>query len=191
MALDSSLTNRLLKEGVVRDGHFVYRSGRHSSRLLDRDLLIADPTVASHFGYLIAKHYFRDHIETVATPSIWGSGLAQWVGYFLEPRAKVVEATVDERGIHIAPMLEPYVRGRRMLVVDNLVLTGDTMHSFLDYLHAEGAEIFGIATLWNAGEAVFNGIPLYALLNQIFPAYKPAECPACAEGLIPPTQVPY
>ena len=28
-----------------------------------------------------------------AVPSIWGAGLAQWVAYFLDPKANIVTAT--------------------------------------------------------------------------------------------------
>src|SRR3954447_27003906 len=86
--MDPTLLASLRDQGLLREGHFAFRSGRHSGGLLDRDLLLADPTIASHMGYMLAKRYFTEKIDTVAAPSIWGAGLAQWVGYFLEPRAK-------------------------------------------------------------------------------------------------------
>jgi orotate phosphoribosyltransferase len=91
--LDSAIISRLREDGLLREGHFRYESGRHGTALLDRDRLLADPRSASQMGYALAKAFFTDKIDTVAAPSIWGGGLAQWVAYFLEPRAKVVYST--------------------------------------------------------------------------------------------------
>src|SRR4051794_36104283 len=86
MAPDYSTIQDMIERGnMLCEGHFSFRSGVHSTALIDRDLLLADPGTASRFGYTIAKSFFTDHVEAIATPSIWGAGLAQWVGYFLEP----------------------------------------------------------------------------------------------------------
>src|SRR5690606_20103698 len=76
---DYTTIQDVLESGnMLREGHFAFRSGMHATALIDRDLLLADPGTASRFGYTIAKAFFTDHVDTVATPSIWGAGLAQW-----------------------------------------------------------------------------------------------------------------
>src|SRR5215217_8484464 len=119
MEIDPTILAQLRQNGLLREGHFAFRSGRHSAGLLDRDLLLADPLFASRMGYAIAKRFFVDHVETVATPSIWGAGLAQWVAYFLEPKAKVVDATPKAGDLTIAEELVDLIRGRRVLLLDN------------------------------------------------------------------------
>jgi adenine/guanine phosphoribosyltransferase-like PRPP-binding protein len=168
---------------MLREGHYSFRSGAHATALIDRDLLLADPSTASRFGYAIAKAFFTDHVDTVATPSIWGAGLAQWIGYFLEPRASVVDATLVETDLLIADKLIPFIENKRVLLVDNMVLSARTMTRFLHLLQELNAKPVGIATLWSAGQADISGIPVASLLNAIFPAYLPSECPACADGL--------
>ncbi|MGH2603408.1 MAG: hypothetical protein ACRDJ9_28990, partial [Dehalococcoidia bacterium] len=120
--LDHRILSDLKRQHLLRDGHFVLRSGHHSSGLLDRDRLLSDPVAASHMGYAIAKYFFTAHVETVAVPSIWGAGLAQWVAYFLEPKAYVVSATPTNGSITIASNLEDLIRDRRVLAVDNLII---------------------------------------------------------------------
>src|SRR5215212_1012099 len=105
MSVDPTILAQIRQNGLLKEGHFAFRSGRHSAGLLDRDRLLADPHFASRLGYAIAKRFFVDHMETVATPSIWGAGLAQWVGYFLEPKAKIVDATPKEGEATIAEEL--------------------------------------------------------------------------------------
>lgn len=184
MAPDYTTIQDMLERGnMLREGHFAFRSGVHATALIDRDLLLADPGTASRFGYTIAKSFFTDRIDTIATPSIWGAGLSQWVGYFLEPKAFVVDATLVGSDLSIAEKLVPLVQGRRVLLVDNMVLSGKTMTRFLHILRELEATPVGVATLWSAGKSSIGGVPVTSVLNAIFPAYAPDDCPACAEGL--------
>jgi orotate phosphoribosyltransferase len=174
----------MLERGnMLREGHFSFRSGAHATALIDRDLLLADPGTASRFGYTIAKAFFTDHVDTVATPSIWGAGLAQWVGYFLEPKASVVDATLVGNDLLIAEKLVPFIENKRVLLIDNMVLSGRTMTRFLHLIRELNAVPVGVATLWSAGQEEIGGLPVTSLLNTIFPSRQPAHCPACAEGL--------
>lgn len=190
--VDPTILASLRTNGLLREGHFAYRSGRHSSGLLDRDLLLADPTFASHLGYVLAKRFFTEHIDTIAAPSIWGAGLAQWVGYFLEPRAKIVYATPQSDGsLSIAEHLIPLIAGKRVLIVDNLVMTGETAGAFTRDIDALGATVLGIGTLWNAAEPEIEGHPVTGLLNGIYEAFPEGACPICSSNAGEPETVPY
>ena len=184
MSPDFTTIQDLLERGnMLREGHFSFRSGSHATALIDRDLLLADPGTASRFGYTIAKAFFTDHVDTVATPSIWGAGLAQWVGYFLEPKASVVDATLVGNDLMIADKLIPFIENKRVLLIDNMVLSGKTTTRFLHLIRELNAVPVGVATLWSAGQDEIGGLPVTSLLNAIFPAHLPSECPACAEGI--------
>jgi orotate phosphoribosyltransferase len=184
MSPDYSTLHDMLEQGnMLREGHFSFRFGAHATALIDRDLLLADPATASRFGYAIAKRFFTDHVDTVATPSIWGAGLAQWVGYFLEPKARVVDATLVGNDLSIAEKLIPLVENKRVLLLDNLILSGKTMTRFLHIIRELNAVPVGVAALWSAGQTEIGGMPVTSVLNAIYPAYLPDDCPACAEGL--------
>ena len=191
MGLDPSLVTQLVNDGILRHGHFAFRSGRHSNGLIDRDLLLADPAIANHFGYAIAKEFFTSHVETIAVPSIWGAGLAQWVGYFLEPKAKVVDATPTPGTLTIAEKLTPLIEGRRVLLVDNLIISGETMTAFLGVLDGLGATVIGIAALWSSAGSEIAGHTIYSTLNQHYPAWPEHTCPLCTEGQPPTEVIPY
>lgn len=191
-AFDRSLLSLLHGEGLLRDGHFAFRSGRHSAGLLNRDLLLADPMLASRLGYNLAKRFFTDHIDTVAAPSIWGAGLAQWVGHYLEPNAKVVYATPRPDGsLEIADYLIDHISGKRVLIVDNLVMTGETVARFTSTIDALGATVLGIGVLWNASVAEIGGHPVTGVLNDAYDAFLPEDCPICRAGGPAPETVPY
>ena len=191
MTLDSTILDYLSKDGLLRTGHFRFRSGRHSSVLLDRDRLLTDPVAASRMGYALAKRFFTDHVETVASPSIWGAGLAQWVAYFLDPKAKVIYATRRDDRLTIADNVAALVADRRILLIDNLVISGETLTAFARNIERHGGEIVGLGTLWNSAEPTIAGRPVFGLLNTRFDASLPQDCPRCLAGSAEAEDVPY
>jgi orotate phosphoribosyltransferase len=169
--------------GLVRDGHFELQSGLHSGVLLDRDHLLADPGFASHLGYVIAKRFFSAMVQTVAAPSMWGAGLAQWVGYFLEPKATVVFAPTVDGGFAIPESLKDDIAGRRVLLIDNLIFSGKTIVRFADAIEELGGEVVGAATLWTTADVTAAGKPIFGVFNFDYPVYQASECPFCSSGV--------
>lgn len=183
---------QLEQDNLLRSGHFAFRSGRHSAALLDRDRLLADPETASKMGYALAKAFFINKIDTVAAPSIWGAGLAQWVAYFLEPKAKVAYATPHPNGERtIATNLRSIVAGQRVLLVDNLIISGETTRRFAANIEEIGGEVIGIGTLWDSAGEPMEDFRVVSLLNDVYPAYAPEECPLCAMNEVPVERIPY
>lgn len=183
--IDPRILADLKRERLLTEGHWVFQHGGHSHALIDRDHLLSDPVVASHMAYAIAKQFFTDHIETVATPSIWGAGLALLVGNFLDPKAKIAYATPSGNGPTLAPQIEDLVRGKRILLVDNIIRSGETMTGFDALVERLGGEIIGIATLWNLAEPEIAGHEVFGLLNTVYPVYHGGTCPTCAAGSEP------
>lgn len=190
--LDSTIISYLKKDLLLREGHFAFRSGRHSKVLLDRDRLLADSQAASRMGYALAKAFFTAKIDTVAAPSIWGAGLAQWVAYFLEPRAKIVYATpLAEGGWQIAPNLHDLIRDRRVLLIDNLMISGQTIQRFDAEVSELGGEVLGIGTLWAGAATVVRGHEVFGLFNDLYPAFESEDCPLCRASDVPAETVHY
>jgi orotate phosphoribosyltransferase len=188
--LDPSIVSAIKANGLLKEGHFAYRSGQHSGCLIDRDQLLTEPEFASHLAYSLSKRFFTDHINTVATPSIWGASIAQWIAYFLEPRARIVHATPIDGEPTVAPILEGLIRDKRVLLCDNLVLSGVTMGKFVNVIEGLGGRIVGIATIWAAHTDDIGGHPIFGLLNALYASNSPDDCELCEQG-VPIEYVPY
>jgi orotate phosphoribosyltransferase len=188
--LNPTIVKAIKANGLLKEGHYAYRSGQHSAWLIDRDQLLTEPEFASHLGYAIAKHFFTDRIETVATPSIWGAGIAQWVAYFLQPRARIVHATPIDGEPTVAPILEGLIRDKRILLCDNLIMSGQTMGKFVKTIDNLGGQIVGLATIWNSAALEIGGHPVFGLLNSLYEPHRPDECELCARG-VPLEHIPY
>lgn len=182
------LVREIDEAGFLQAGHFGFRSGKHALRLLDRDRALSDTHLASRMGYGLAKEFFLSRADIVATPSIWGAGLAQWVGFFLEPRRPVVYATNGENG-GFSEASASQIDGRRVLVVDNLILTGETIAAFLPRVERAGGTVIGIGALADLSSREFDA-RTFGLLNDALQVHDPADCPACRQG-VPLTEVGY
>ena len=78
-----------------------------------------------------------------------------------------------------------------MLLIDNLILTGQTMSQLLAIVENLGATIVGIGALWSAGGSTIGDTSIYAPLNDSIPAWAPDDCPLCAEREVPLEVVSY
>jgi adenine/guanine phosphoribosyltransferase-like PRPP-binding protein len=183
--IDPRIVDDLKRENLLKEGHWSFQYGGHSRGLIDRDHLLSDPVAASHMAYALAKHFFTDHIETVATPSIWGAGLALLVAGFLDPKAKIAYATPSEHGPTLASQIEDLVRGKRVLLVDNIIRSGETMTHFGELVERLDGEVIGIATLWNLASPDIAGHAVFGLLNSDYEVYQDGDCPLCSAGSIP------
>ncbi len=166
---------------MLKEGRFAYRSGMQSLKLLDRDRLLSDTHLASRLGYGLAKEFFLTRSEIVAAPSIWGAGLAQWVAYFLEPRRSVVYARDSIDGYQFTPG-EEYFEGKRVLVIDNLILTGGTITQFVQAISAAGGTPIAIGTLADLS-GIDYPIRVCGLLNEVLDIFHPDQPPPHAADL--------
>lgn len=184
----SQLFNDIREAGFISEGHFAFRSGMHALRLLDRDRLLSDPQLSSRMGYALAKHFFLLRIDYVATPSIWGAGLAQWVGYFLEPRKPIVYSTQKDGEIVFSTGSET-LDGKRVLVIDNLILTGNTMTEFVRSLTSAEATPIAVGALADLSGVEFP-IQTFGLLNDHLDVFDPKQNPEFGQN-VPVTEIPY
>lgn len=189
--LPDNILADLKRDRLVREGHWAFSTGRHSAGLLDRDHLTTDPVAVGHMSYAIAKRFFVAHVDTVAAPSIQGAGLALWVAHFLDPKARVVPANETAAGPAVPPGLDDLIRSKRVLLVDDLVATGDLMLPLARSVEERGGEVVGLATLWNIGDPAIEGRPVFGLLNTAYEAFAVDGCPLCAVGTATATDAGY
>lgn len=181
---DRGILDLLVSTGAIhRDGHYVYKSGRHGSVYLEKDRILANTRVTSKLCYRIAKHFFRDGVQVVAGPSMGGATMAQWVAYFLEPMPYAVYAEDEDGRKVFRRVFAELIPGMRVLVVDDVVDTGGSAAKIIKTVEQLEGTVVGVGALWNRGDVSFGRYPLYCLGNTFYQTYTPAECPLCREGI--------
>src|SRR2546428_428271 len=76
---------------IIRDSHFVRRSGRHSSVYVNKDALYLYTEVTAQLCQRMAQSYDADQIDVVVVPVLGGIVLSQWVAHFLNVRRSAGE----------------------------------------------------------------------------------------------------
>jgi orotate phosphoribosyltransferase len=169
--------------GALREGHFVLASGRHSALYLEKFQVLQHPRETERLCSAIAMWAKSLGVDTVAGPTTGGIILAHEVARQLGVRAIFAErrdATSGRefrRGFALAP-------GERVLVVDDIMTTGGSVHETIDAVRAAGGTVAAAAVLVDrSGGAARLDVPLHALWRLDIPSYAAAECPLCANGV--------
>ena len=73
--------------------------------------------------------------------------------------------------------------GERIVVVEDVITTGGSTRECIDVLKAAGGNVIGAASVIDRSNGLADvGVPRFSLVNLEVPAYRPEDCPMCAEG---------
>ena len=169
--------------GAFREGHFVLASGKHSPKYLEKFQVLQWPNETEKLCGAIAERVRALRPDTVAGPTTGGIILAHEVARQLGLRAVYAERDegssrrVFRRGFQLAA-------DERVVVVDDIMTTGGSVHETIDAVRTAGATVVGAAVLVDrSGGNARIDVPLYALWSLDIPAYAASACPLCEQGL--------
>ncbi|RMH56361.1 MAG: orotate phosphoribosyltransferase [Candidatus Hydrogenedentota bacterium] len=176
----------LERTGAVLTGHFRLASGLHSDRYLQCARLLAIPREARAVGKALAEEFRNHNVDAVVGPALGGVVLSFVVadalgvpGYFAEKSSDAPNGFLLRRGF-------PVPRGKRVLLVEDVITTGGSILRLRNYLRGLGAEIVGIGAIVDrrANDEGFVSKEAYRALVRIHARlYQEENCPLCAKGL--------
>jgi len=179
----------------ARQGHFLLESGHHGELWLDLELLCHDVASAWRQADELAARLSGLAAETVCGPLVEGAfvGLrvAERLGLpftYSQPQRRSGADGLFPVGYRLPGPLRPKVRGRRVLIVNDVINAGSAVRGTLDDLRACGALPVAIGTLVVLGTAAARlaeeqGLTLVAQAQVSNRIWTPAECPLCRQGL--------
>ena len=179
--------------GLITSGHFVYTSGKHGSVYLNKDALYVNPNVTSQLCRSISEKFAHEPIETVVGPVIGGVLLSQWVAYHLtEIKKQPVNSVYAEKnpagGFVFNRGYDQHVRGKNILVVEDILNTGGSIRDVLIAVEKTGGRILGLGALANRGgvqpkDLGNANLKMISLLNIQFDAWDPQQCELCQKKI--------
>jgi orotate phosphoribosyltransferase len=184
MTITAAGVERVFRESdALREGHFILASGRHSPLYLEKFQVLQHPADTERLCAAIAFWARSLGVDTVAGPTTGGIILAHEVARQLGVRAIYAErreaapAREFRRGFALAP-------GERVLVVDDIMTTGESVQETIAAVRAAGGTVAGASVLVDrSGGAAELAVPVHSLWRLEIPTYAPAECPLCAKGI--------
>lgn len=191
MSLTSEETIELFqKSGALLEGHFIYTSGRHGERFLQAARVLQYPDRVEAMCKAMADNARDLNVGLVVGPATGGIILAYETARHLNCRGVFTEKDETEgmalkRGFALEP-------GTRVLVVEDIVTTGGSVHKTIAHLEKRGAEIVGVSVLIDrsGGEASFD-CPFRPLATLDMKSWEPEACALCGanEPLIDPDDI--
>ena len=169
------------KSGALLKGHFLLTSGLHSPAYWEKFRILQFPGYTEQLCRMIADHFRRENVQVVAGPTTGGIILAFEVARQLGVRGIFAEKEDEERNFRRGFSIDP---GERVLIVDDILTTGSSVHEVIAAVNKLGGNIIGIGVLVDrSGQAPDFGFLLFSCHRAATVTYRPEECPLCAAGV--------
>jgi len=172
---------------ILTNDHFVGTSGLHFDTYVNKDFLYPHTKETSRICELLADKYKDKNIEVVVGPALGGIILSQWVAshlskiYGKEALAVYTEKNT-EGGQTFTRGYENYVKGKRVLVVEDIITTGGSILKTIKAAEGAGGDIIGACAMINKNANLDKnifGVPFEALAELFIPTYEADKCPFC------------
>lgn len=168
----------LKKSGAMLKGHFVLASGVHSPIYWEKLRVLQFPDYTEQLCRMIADRFRQDGIQVVAGPTTGGIILAFEVARQLGVRGIFAEKEGTERRVFRQSFsIEP---GERVLVVDDIITTGNSVRHVMTAVTEQGGIVTGIGVMVNRSEKELEfGAPFFSCHRAVTQTYPPEDCPLC------------
>ena len=181
-------------EVLMRNGHFDYGNGYHGRVYLNPHQLFRHPSTIWRLAQDlldVLPSELLDRTEVVAGPVTGGALLAHTLAGLLDgrrpltyPPCSFAPFNYSSDGLVLRTFYAGEMKGRRVLLADDVRNTGKTFQRCADLVSQAGGTVIGTVQICDRMEAVVDlGVPNHALVEYKAPEnYSVAECPMCRAG---------
>ncbi len=177
---------------LIQNSHIIYTSGRHGDSYVNKDAIYPHTELTSRLCLAIAEKFCDSQVDVCLAPALGGIILSQWVAHHLTRlRGKEVlgvyaEKSEDGQRFLIKRGYDSLIRGKRVLLLEDVMTTGVSIKRVVEAVREVGAEIVAVAALCNRGNVTpveIGGVPeLFSLIKLNLNSWEAAECPICKKG---------
>lgn len=163
--------------------HFIYTSGKHGSGYINMDLMFPNVTlVAELCQSLVAP--FADTFDVVAAPATGGIELGVLAALAAGTPGVWADKDGDGGFVFERAGYAEAIRGKRVLIVEDLLMTGGSVEKVAKEVEKVGGTVIGISVVCNRGGVTAKalGVPrLEALSSVNFTSEEANGCSLCAQ----------
>jgi|SRR3989344_462551 len=177
---------------VVSNSHFVYISGKHAPVYVNKDYVYIHTAYISRIAEIIAEKYKDKEIGVVVGPSMGGIILSQWTAYHLSRlKGKEILSVYTEKQSDNDQIFtrgyEAFVKGKTVLVVEDIVTTGGSVKKVIKSVEKEGGKVLAACAIVNKDPININpdfiGEPFDYLAIIGMDVWDEKDCPLCKAGV--------
>jgi orotate phosphoribosyltransferase len=180
---------------LMLNGHFDYGNGYHGKAYLNPHQLFRQPSTIWRFAQDLLDIIPNDilqRVELVAGPATGGTLLAHTMAGLLDSRRSLTYPPCLFAPLHhssgrftLRDFYRSEVKGKRVLLADDIRNTGETFEQCANLVRAAGGELLATAEIYDRMESVNQlDVPNFALAEYKAPEnYLARECPFCKAGV--------
>ena len=176
---------------ILTNDHFVGTSGLHFDTYVNKDFLYPHTKETSDIGKIFAEKYKEKNIEVVVGPALGGIILAQWTAYHLSKICKrEVIAVYTEKSAEGEQIFtrgyEKYVKGKKVLVVEDIVTTGGSLLKTAKAVKDAGGNLVATCAMINKNRDLNStvlGLPFDFLSSLYVTTYEAKNCLLCKKNI--------
>ena len=162
--------------GFLR-GHFALTSGAHSSGYVQSSQILGRPDFAEPLAEELARRFREAGATCVVGPALGGAVLAYAVGRLLGIRVVYAERVQGILGLARGYQVDS---ADRVLIIEDVLITGRTIEETIEIVRLEGAEVVGVGVILDRSRGrVQFGVRTERLATYDFDVYPPEDCPLC------------
>ena len=182
-------------EVLMLDGHFDYGNGYHGRVYLNPHQLFRHPSTIWRFAQDLIDTLPSEILqatEVVAGPATGGALLAHTIAGLLDSRRSLTHPQSsfapfhnDGGGFSLRPFYARELKGKRVLLADDVRNTGQTLARCAALVKEAGGTMLATMEIYDRLEAVSElSVPNFSLAEFKAPEnYKAAACPLCASKM--------
>ena len=173
----------LEQTGALLKGHFLLTSGRHSDTYIQCARILQHPKYAGQLAQVVAEDFKDENIDIVIGPAMGGMIFAYEVARQLDV---INMFTERDNGVMTLRRGFEIPKGAKVLVAEDVITTGGSVHEVIDIVNDLGGVVVGICVLVDrSGGNVEFPAKLKAAYTASVQSYEKNECPICKEGKLP------
>ena len=182
------------QEGVIREGHFILTSGRHSAYYVDKDRIYRSAAFYDTIQALTraCKQFYLPTQFVITGPAIAGAVLAApvWAELCYQYPKQDISFVYPEKIDGVMTFRRGYnqhLYGKAVFIIEDIITTGHSVCQTADAIIACGGTVLGIISIWNRSHWFPKAFTTLALIDKAFDSWSEYKCPLCKEHKIPLT----
>lgn len=186
----------LERAGVLRlRGHFALPGGDHTANLIEKSQLFKDTVLMTLLSFAMVRPFVDEDVGVVVGPETGGARFARYAARLLEligqrdvyaiPAPKSYGGGVETnrgrpRTAYVFGDQEGRIRGRKVLIIEDIIGSGDAARSVVKAVRDLGGEVVGVCALIHrvpvrAGD--LDNVPeVHTLLDVTLPSWSAQDC---------------